>query len=206
MVRTVRKPASPPAAMSSIYKTACGGRGERPTKMVEYHLGLTPGVIVGLVIVLVVLSAMLVSTVVVVWRSRPAALARAHQKQEEACQNPLNASDDLESGLSPTLDKPRVSSELPVSILRKHLGDTGEDEDSINGSPEPETPQFGHGSSSVNVIIATDGTGGVEVRVTPPTPSQSMAALSLKPKAERRVRFETLAGMQGEHESVWWFI
>ncbi|KAH9849634.1 hypothetical protein C2E23DRAFT_838899 [Lenzites betulinus] len=151
---------------------------------------------------------MLVSTVVVVWRSRPAALARAHQKQLEARQQARSASNDLESGHSPTLDKPRISSELPVSILRKHLEDATEDDESMDGSPEPETPQLGHGHgpSAVNVIIATDGAGGVEVRVTPPTPSQSMAALAGKPKAERRVRFETLGGVQGEHESVWWFI
>ncbi|OJT12365.1 hypothetical protein TRAPUB_11067 [Trametes pubescens] len=166
--------------------------------MVEYHLGLTPGIIVGLILVLLVLTAMLVSTVVVVWRSRPAALARAHQRQIETQRKAA----DLESGLA---DKPRASSELPVSILKKTKSD-GEDtdpdtDDSIDGSPDLQTPQVNHGSS-VNVIIATDGAGGVEVRVTPPTPSQSMAAL----KGDRRVRFESLAGAQGENESVWWFI
>ena len=58
----------------------------------------------------------------------------------------------------------------------------------------------------VESLVGADGAGGLEVRVTPPTPSQSMAAL--KAKGERRVRFETLAGAgnQGENESVWWFI
>lgn len=164
----------------------------------RHILTSSAGIIVGLILVLLVLTAMLVSTVVVVWRSRPAALARAHQKQMELRQKAA----DLESGPS---DKPRASSELPVSILKKTKSD-GEDsdpdtDDSIDGSPDLQTPQVSQGSS-VNVIIATDGAGGVEVRVTPPTPSQSMAAL----KGDRRVRFETLAGAQGENESVWWFI
>ncbi|KAI0360817.1 hypothetical protein OH77DRAFT_1586347 [Trametes cingulata] len=206
--------------------------------MVEYHLGLTPGVIVALVIILVVLTAMLVSTVFVVWRSRPAALARAQQRQEEAAARRRSAAapDDLESGAASS-DKPSH----PISILKKtttitqvesacgedeneKTGGCGRDEDqddaSVDGSPDPQTPRLGGatvshspsstgiaaGAAAVNVIIATDGAGGVEVRVTPPTPSQSLAAIALKPKAERRVRFETLAGMQGEHESVWWFI
>ncbi|KAI8986819.1 hypothetical protein BD414DRAFT_487134 [Trametes punicea] len=191
--------------------------------MVEYHLGLTPGVIVGLVLILLVLTAMLVSTIVVVWRSRPAALARAQQRQQELRQIAAAAGaseKDLESGVS-------TWSKQPVSILKKVLGkaspdgdhEAGHDADeSFGGSPELHTPQIpsseavSHSPSTVNVIIspsvphlfkvASDSSGAVEVRVTPPTPSQSMAAL----RTERRVRFETLAHMQGEHESVWWFI
>ncbi|KAL7284289.1 hypothetical protein ACG7TL_001572 [Trametes sanguinea] len=193
--------------------------------MVEYHLGLTPGVIVGLVLILLVLTAMLVSTVVVVWRSRPAALARAQQRQLELRQKQAAAASekDLESG---------TSAVLPIGILKKVFSraspehDTygGEPAESVDGSPDPEleTPRFpstgtgadsvSHSGSTVNVIIspsvphlfklASDGSGAVEVRVTPPTPSQSMAAL----KTERRVRFEQLAHMQGDNESVWWFI
>ncbi|CDO77538.1 hypothetical protein BN946_scf184912.g37 [Trametes cinnabarina] len=200
--------------------------------MVEYHLGLTPGVIVGLVLILVVLTAMLVSTVVVVWRSRPAAIARSQQRQLELRQKKAAAAafeKDLESGTGAT---------PPIGILKKVFSRAspdretaegeGEDKDaeSVDGSPYPEldTPRFpstgtggntdsvSHSGSTVNVIIspssphlfklASDGAGGVEVRVTPPTPSQSMAAL----KTERRVRFEQLAHMQGDSESVWWFI
>lgn len=174
---------------------------------------------------------MLVSTIVVVWRSRPAALARAQQKQHELRLKEAAAAaasdKDLESG--------PISTPLPAGILKKVLsqlssdsspssrnhesegeGDHEEDEEEPT-TPDLHTPRLpgsvSNSPSTVNVIIspsvphlfklAPDGAGGVEVRVTPPTPSQSMAAL----KGERRVRFETLAGMQGEHhESVWWFI
>ncbi|KAI9067811.1 hypothetical protein FKP32DRAFT_226241 [Trametes sanguinea] len=184
------------------------------------------GVIVGLVLILVVLTAMLVSTIAVVWRSRPAALARAQQRQLELRQKQAaGASEkDLESG---------TSAVLPIGILKRVFSRASPDReifvnegaDSVDGSPDPEleTPRFpsstgagadavSHSGSTVNVIIspsvphlfklASDGSGAVEVRVTPPTPSQSMAAL----KTERRVRFEQLAHMQGDSESVWWFI
>ncbi|KAJ8463116.1 hypothetical protein ONZ51_g10463 [Trametes cubensis] len=170
---------------------------------------------------------MLVSTIVVVWRSRPAAIARAQQRQHE-----LRLKEAAAAAFNKDVESGTASAPLPVGILKKVLtqlssdssasdrsheteGDHEEDEEP--STPELHTPRLpgsvSHSPSTVNVIIspsvphlfqlAPDGAGGVEVRVTPPTPSQSMAAL----KGERRVRFETLAGMQGEHhESVWWFI
>ncbi|KAI0674179.1 hypothetical protein C8Q78DRAFT_989190 [Trametes maxima] len=183
--------------------------------MVEYHLGLTPGVIVGLALVLISILAMLTATVVIVWRSRPSAHARIREKA--AADQKVPHDGDLESGEV----KPRTSLERLTDILKKasrlsEEGDTtaSDDGESAIGSPDLQTPRL-PASSTVNLIIspssphvfqlAGNGAGGVEVRVTPPTPSQSMAALAAL-KAERRVRFETLAGAQGEYESVWWFI
>ncbi|KAI0646176.1 hypothetical protein C8Q79DRAFT_651061 [Trametes meyenii] len=183
--------------------------------MVEYHLGLTPGVIVGLALVLISILAMLVATVVIVWRSRPSTLTRVREKAASADRKTVPADGDLESGAT----KPRTSLERLTDILKKasrlslseERDAPSDDGESAVGSPDLQTPRL-PASSTVNLIIspssphvfqlAGNGAGGVEVRVTPPTPSQSMAAL----KAERRVRFETLAAAQGEYESVWWFI
>ncbi|KAI0765098.1 hypothetical protein C8Q74DRAFT_1370954 [Fomes fomentarius] len=107
--------------------------------MAEYKLGLTPGVVVGGVFVLFILTAMLVSTVVVVWRSRP---ARAHKQRRS-----LAAEADLERA-PPSLTRGRARSKTcsdtsssPSAKEKEREQDTDADESmDSTSSADPDSP------------------------------------------------------------------
>lgn len=172
--------------------------------------------IVGGVFVLLVLTAMLVSTVIVVWRSRP---ARAHKQRRS-----LSAAADLERA-PPSLARGRARSKTrsdtsssPSAKEKEREQDTDADEsmDSTSSadhdSPLPPPTPVMHPSqsrvspsipSTLNVYISPSAPhlvklgadGALEFRVTPPSPV-------LIPKGGS-MRF---GGTPGENDSVWWVI
>lgn len=180
--------------------------------------GRRTGVIVGGVFVLLVLTAMLVSTVIVVWRSRP---ARAHKQRRS-----LSAARDLERA-PPSLARGRARSKTcsdtsssPSAKEKEREQDTDADADESmdstssadHDSPLPPPTPVMHPSqsrvspsipSTLNVYISPSAPhlvklgadGALEFRVTPPSPV-------LIPKGGS-MRF---GGTPGENDSVWWVI
>ncbi|OBZ78444.1 hypothetical protein A0H81_02145 [Grifola frondosa] len=157
--------------------------------MVQYNVGLTPGVIVGFVLVLLVLLSMFFSTGYIIWRSRPGNANRALFRRKRFIK-------------------------VDMENEGAGAGDEKLAEDSANGTPSTLSDEYlTHTAPTLNLIISpsksrtfkveTDGGVGVgvEVRVTPPSP-----ALLPTKKSDRRLRFETVQFPQGENESVWWFI
>ncbi|KAI0746631.1 hypothetical protein C8Q80DRAFT_784015 [Daedaleopsis nitida] len=146
---------------------------------------------------------MLVSTIIVVWRSRPSARLAARTSRRRT-----HAPGDLERAPSYCKDK---------STYKHQDGDTSVD--SAASSPELQTPELPPPSpamyarsshsvaSTLNVIISPSmphlvklgADGALEVRVTPPSPV-------LRPGADS-MRFGGIpSGPPGENDSVWWVI
>ncbi|EJF56743.1 hypothetical protein BD309DRAFT_994250 [Dichomitus squalens] len=124
---------------------------------------LEPGVIVGGVIVLVVITSMLVATVVVVWRSRPAAIAARARKQRERSRTLVHEANGkhiaplpFESPSSPASDT--IMENKECGDLSFTASTTGSDTDTQSlPSPPPKSvlPHVGHSvPSALNVILA----------------------------------------------------
>lgn len=145
---------------------------------------------------------MLVSTIIVVWRSRPSALARAHKRKSHAV-------GDLERDPSRAKDKRECAMEKEKEADTSLDSTSSVDPDSPIPPPTPAMHSCSAHSipSTLNVIISPSvphlvklgADGALEVRVTPPSPV-------LIPRGGS-MRFGGLpGGTPGENDSVWWVI
>lgn len=180
--------------------------------MVDYKLGLSPGanvlfwvfggeawfraniepeigIIVGLVLVLLALMSMLVSTALFFRRSRLDSKQRRSQEKPESVPSPeqLHSPDiettkqvvrgyDLEESIPSPYREPYSHTEIPTNSAS-----------TLNVIVSPSMPRV------FRVGIESGPPIGVEVRVTPPTPSPTISS---------RGSEKSIPG----HDSLWWFV
>ncbi|OCH91427.1 hypothetical protein OBBRIDRAFT_886952 [Obba rivulosa] len=160
-----------------------------------YKFGLSPGILVGLILVLTVLLGMLVSTTVILLRSRA-----ARRNKRTTPTKTVDVDVDLEGNE----DSFAVDKEHDQSASPKQYATGAEDR---RATDEP------HTVSKLSVIVTpspphlfkveTDS-GGVEVRVTPPTPIPATAK-----HANRHVQFVEPASKNpapSPDDPVWYFL
>ncbi|KAI0708117.1 hypothetical protein C8T65DRAFT_695975 [Cerioporus squamosus] len=207
---------------------------EEKLKMTQ--LGLSPGVIVGGVLVLLVITAMLAATILVVWRSRPSVPAAARTKHERKTLDVENPSPTLGRSVfnSTSLTK-SIGRRFGIEYEGKELEDADENgkgkgdtsmDSTTSSDADPASPvtpvcpvppiaapipaahpsRSHSATSTVNLIISPSVPHLVKLGADGALEVRVTPPSPVLMPSAGSLRIQGISGAPGESDSVWWFI